>query len=164
MARRSSLTSTNMWASQQCPDAEVILGENGEQQHSTQLIAISRAMWMYARPRFQSGTRRKQMRPSRGMGGKVPLWLSRIRWIKACLAFTHTQCFCQGWHTYGEFVLCIQRKIAFWQFPKSPRQFFLFFSKGKARKQSSSLSTERPSVAWRDSSKGRGFCDWKMSY
>lgn len=57
----------------------------------------------------------------------------------------------------------------------SPKpQALLFFSKfdcktqyWKARKQSSSLSTERPSVARRDckcdSSKGRGFCDWKMS-
>lgn len=95
----------NTWARQQDPDAEAILSNKKEHQPSTQLIALSKAMWMYARPRFQGGTQSQHRCPSQGMGGKAPQVFFWIRWIKASLAFTHTQIFCQGWNACGDHAL-----------------------------------------------------------
>lgn len=119
------LTSTNAWERQQRPDAKAILSKNGEQQPSTQLIALSKAMWMYARPRFQGGTQSQHRCPSQGMGGKVPQVFFRIRWIRACWAFTHTPIFCQGWNACGDGALHSKKDWQFfYNFAKAPGILF----------------------------------------
>lgn len=120
------LTSINTRARQPHPDAKAILSKNGEQQPSTELTALSKAMWIYARPSLQGGTQSQHRCPSQGMGGEVPQVFFRIRWIRACLAFTHTQIFCQGWNACGDVALHSKKDWQFfWQFSKSPWHFIV---------------------------------------
>lgn len=126
---------------------------------------------MYARPRVEQNQHKC---PSQGMGGKIPPLFFRIRWIKACLAFTPTQIFCQGWNAYGVCALHSKKNYLLTIFQK-PLAFY--FSKyndkaqyWKTKRQSSPLTLQE--LQWHrrttnmtnmTTAKERGFFEWKMS-
>lgn len=130
---------------------------------------------MYARPRFQGGTQSQYRCPPQGMGGKVPQLFFRIRWIKACLAFTHTQIFCQVWNACGFCALRSKKNYLLTIFQKPLAFYFSEFNDKaqywKTERQGYPLTLgelqwheETTNMINMTTAKERGFCEWKMSY
>lgn len=155
------LTCMGMRASQQCQMPKWCWEETGS---SAQLIAVSRAVWMCARPELQSRTQRKQESALRNWG-EAPPWLSRSTW--SC----HPH---PGLWPREDYVWRVSalhwKKNYFLTISQKPQAFFFFLQSTarknqywRVRKWRSFLNSDSPSVAWggykRSSSKRRGFCN-----